>query len=387
MIEFLSPVSKKIIAHREILSQGVLGKEIAIHTKKGSLPNLKGVQFALFGVKENRNDVNYMGADVCFDELRKALYALYPGNWPQKIVDLGDIEKGETVEDSYFAFRAVSEALLKKGIIPIVFGGSQDLLFPMYRSYDGMGKMVNLVNVDHRFDLGDAEHPISNKSYIGKIIVEKPYNLFNYSVLGYQSYFNPPGEIALMEKLYFDGYRLGKVTEDITLVEPIMRDADIVSIDVSAIKSSELSYRYNSSPNGFDSREICAIARYAGISNKVTSFGLFELKDYVQTESAATLIAQIVWYFIEGVNFRVDDEDFSDEKSYTTYKVPIDDEILIFRKSNKTGRWWLELPFISNVNNKLKRETLLPCTYGEYLGATHQEIPERWYKARRKNEV
>ncbi|TDI72944.1 MAG: arginase, partial [Bacteroidetes bacterium] len=162
MIEFLSPVSKKIIAHREILSQGVLGKEIAIHTKKGSLPNLKGVQFALFGVKENRNDVNYMGADVCFDELRKALYALYPGNWPQKVVDLGDIEKGETVEDSYFAFRAVSEALLKKGIIPIVFGGSQDLLFPMYRSYDGMGKMVNLVNVDHRFDLGDAEHPISN---------------------------------------------------------------------------------------------------------------------------------------------------------------------------------------------------------------------------------
>jgi hypothetical protein len=166
-----------------------------------------------------------------------------------------------------------------------------------------------------------------------------------------------------------------------------MRDADIVSIDVSAIKSAELSYKYNSSPNGFDSREICAIARYAGISNKVTSFGLFELEDYVQAESAATLIAQIVWYFIEGVNFRVDDEDFSDEKSYTTYKVPIDDDILIFKKSNKTGRWWIELPFISNVNNKLKRETLLPCTYGEYLGATHQEIPERWYKARRKNEV
>lgn len=387
MIEFLSPVSKKIIAHKEVLPEGVLGKEISIHKKKGSLPSLKGVRFALLGVKENRNDVNYMGGDVCFDALRKALYALYPGNWPQKIVDLGDIDKGEAVEDSYFAFRAVSEALLKKGIIPIIFGGSQDLLFPHYRSYDDMGKMVNLVNVDHRFDLGDAERPISNKSYIGKIIVEKPYNLFNYTVLGYQSYFNPPGEIALMEKLYFDGYRLGKVVEDITLVEPIMRDADIVSIDVSAIKSAELSYKYNSSPNGFDSREICAIARYAGISNKVTSFGLYELKDYVQAESAATLIAQVVWYFIEGVNFRVDDEDFRDEKSYTTYKVPVDDEILIFKKSNKTGRWWIELPFISNVNNKLKRETLLPCTYGEYLSATHQEIPERWYKARRKNEV
>ena len=387
MIEFLSPVSKKVIAHREVLPLGVLGKQIAIHSKKGELPNLKDVSFALLGIKENRNDVNYMGAEVCFDELRKSLYGLFPGNWTKKLVDLGDIEMGETTADSYFAFTAVSSALLKKDIIPIIFGGSQDLLYPHYRSYDVLEKMVNMVNIDHRFDLGNADNPISNKSYVGKIIVDRPYNLFNYSVLGYQSYFNPPEEIALMEKLFFDAYRLGKVTHDITLVEPILRDADIVSLDVSAIKSSELSYQYSSSPNGFDSREICAIARYAGISNKVTSFGLYELKDYAKAESAATLIAQIVWYFIEGVNFRVEDQDFSNEKSFTTYKVPVDDEILIFKKSNKTGRWWIELPFISNVNNKLKRHTLLPCTYGEYLSATNQEIPERWFKARRKNEV
>jgi len=387
MIEFLSPVAKKVVAHREVLPMGVLGKQIAIHSKKGELPNLKDVSFALLGIKENRNDVNYMGAEVCFDELRKSLYGLFPGNWTKTIVDLGDIEIGETTADSYYAFTAVSSALLKKDIIPIIFGGSQDLLYPHYRSYDVLEKMVNVVNVDHRFDLGNADNPISNKSYVGKIIVDRPYNLFNYSVLGYQSYFNPPEEIALMDKLFFDAYRLGKVTQDITLVEPILRDADIVSLDVSAIKSSELSYQYSSSPNGFDSREICAIARYAGISNKVTSFGLYELKDYAKAESAATLIAQIVWYFIEGVNFRVEDQDFSNEKSFMTYKVPVDDEILIFKKSNKTGRWWIELPFISNVNNKLKRHTLLPCTYGEYLSATNQEIPERWYKARRKNEV
>ncbi|NNM23600.1 MAG: formimidoylglutamase [Flavobacteriaceae bacterium] len=387
MIEFLAPVSKSVIAHREVLPQGVLGKSILIHSKQGDIPDLEDVRFALLGVKENRNDINYMGTEVNFDQIRKSFYALYPGNWPLKIADLGDIAKGETVEDTYFALRTVCEALLQKKIIPLILGGSQDLLFPLYRSYDNIGKMVNIVNVDHRFDLGDAELPISNKSYVGKIIVEKPYNLFNYSVLGYQSYFNPPEEIGLMEKLFFDGYRLGNVVEDITLVEPIMRDADIVSMDVTAIKSAELSYKYNSSPNGFDSREICAIARYAGISNKVTSFGLFELEDYAQTESAATLAAQIVWYFVEGVNFRVDDEDFSNEKLYTTYKVPVDNEILIFKKSNKTGRWWMELPFISNVNNKLKRQTLLPCTYGEYLGATNQEIPERWFKARRKNEV
>jgi len=387
MIEFLSPLSKSVLGHREVLPAATLGKQIGVHSEKGELPSMVKVTFAILGVKENRRDIDYKGGIINFDGIRKAFYGLFPGNWTEKIVDLGDIEPGDTVEDSYFAFKTVVEALLQKNIIPIILGGSQDLLYSHYRAYDSLGKMMNIVNVDHRFDLGDAEKPINNKSYVGKIIVDKPYNLFNYSVLGYQSYFNPPEEIALMDKLYFDAYRLGAVTNDITEVEPILRDADIVAMDVAAIKSGELSYKYYKSPNGFDGREICAIARYAGISNRVSSFGLYELQDFDQAESAATLLAQVLWYFVEGVNFRVEDEDFNQEGNYSTYKVPVGDEILVFKKSIKTGRWWIELPFISSVNNKLKRHTLLPCTYGEYLSATNQEIPERWYKARQKNEV
>ena len=387
MIEFLSPVSKSVLVHREVLPEGVLGKHIAVHKEAGNLPDLNGVRLALLGIRENRKDVDYVGEGVSFEVVRKALYGLYPGNWNESLVDLGDIDKGETVEDTYFAVKTVVEALLQKKIIPIILGGSQDLLYAQYRAYDSVSKMINLVNVDHRFDLGDAENAISNKSYVGKIIVNKPYNLFNYSVLGYQSYFNPPAEIALMDKLYFDAYRLGSVTQDITVVEPILRDADAVALDVSAIKSGDLSYQYYKSPNGFDSREICAIARYAGISNRVSSFGVYELKEFSQAESAATLIAQVIWYFMEGVNFRVADEDFENDALFKTYSVPIEEDILVFKKSEKTGRWWIEMPFISNVNNKLKRHTLLPCTYGEYLSATNQEIPERWYKARQKNEV
>jgi formiminoglutamase len=387
MIEFLSPVSKKVIAHREVLPDGTLGKQIETHRKKGNLPDLKGVGFAILGVLENRKDVDYIGEEISLDTFRKAFYSLYPGNWSKKIIDLGDIDSGATVEDTYFAFKTVVAALLKKNIIPLIVGGSQDVLYAQYRAYDNFGKMVNMVNVDANFDLGDAEKPISNKSYVGKIVVDEPYNLFNYSVIGYQSFFNPPGEIELMNKLYFDAYRLGEITADVLVVEPIMRDADIVSIDSTAIKGSELSYKSTTSPNGFDSREICAIARYAGISNRVSSFGVYELKDFEGAKSGAMLIAQVFWYFVEGVNFRTLDEDFTDERYYSTYKVPINEEILVFKKSHKTGRWWIEMPFISEVDTKLKKHTLLPCTYSEYVGATNQEIPERWMKARRKNEV
>ncbi|WP_026451378.1 formimidoylglutamase [Aequorivita capsosiphonis] len=387
MIEFLAPVSKKVLAHREFLPLGTLGKQIEVHSKAGELPDLKKVKFAILGIKENRADLDFMGATISFDPYRKALYALYPGNWNYKIIDLGDIEKGETPEDTRFAAKEVIAALLNKNIVPLILGGSQDLAFAQYRAYDGRGEMVNVVNIDNRFDLGNAELPISNKSYVGKMVVEQPYNLFNYSVLGYQSFFNAPQEIALMEKLFFDAYRLGEVTADITVVEPLLRDADMVTLDVTAIKSAELSYKTNESPNGFDGREICAISRYAGISNSVKSFGVFELSDSIESKSGAMLVAQIVWYFIEGFNFRVEDDDFENERLFTSYKVPIDDEVLEFKKSNKTERWWIVLPFLSNVNNKLKRRTLLPCTYGEYLGACDQEIPERWLKARHKNEV
>ena len=184
MIEFLSPVSKSVVAHIEVLSIGTIGKEIAMHKKKGEIPNLKGIAFAILGVKENRNDENYLGEEISFETVRKTFYSLYPGNWSLNMVDLGDIEKGETVEDTYFALKTVVEALLQKNIIPIILGGSQDLLYSHYRAYDSFKKMINLVNVDHRFDLGVAENPISNKSYVGKVIVDKPYNLFNYSVLG-----------------------------------------------------------------------------------------------------------------------------------------------------------------------------------------------------------
>ena len=387
MIEFLTPVSKAVLAHREILPEGTLGKQIQAHATAGQLPELAREGFAVLGILENRNDIDYIGGELTFDAFRKALYSLYPGNWSMPVYDLGDINPGATVEDSYFAMRTVVEAILKAGLIPVILGGSQDLLYAHYRAYDSHGSLVNIVNVDTNFDLGDAEKPISNKSYVGKIIVDQPYNLFNYSALGYQSFFNPPGEIALMEKLYFDAYRLGEVTSDITAVEPVLRDADIVAVDINSISSGVLGYKGMKSPNGFDGREICAITRYAGISNRVSSFGVYELKDFSDAVSGAMLVAQMIWYFMEGVNFRISDEDFDNDDYYTTYKVPVNDEVLVFKKSNKTGRWWIELPFISNVNNKLKRRTLLPCTYGDYLSATNQEIPERWYKARRKNEV
>jgi formiminoglutamase len=382
---FLSPVSDDVVVFRQLLSPQTIGKKLQIHTEDNGIPDLNGGEIALLGVLENRRNEFRKTTQLNFDEIRKSIYSLFPGSWNANVVDLGDLKPGETVEDTYFALKETLSILISLNVIPVILGGSQDLTYANYRAYDAILPMVNIVNVDSRFDLGEVSETITSKSFVGKIILEEPYNLFNYATLGYQTYFNSQEEIDLMKKLYFEAYRLGEVSKDITLVEPVLRDANIVSVDISSVESSILSENQKMTPNGFSGKEICAIARYAGISNKVSSFGIFDLNTSQDENQTAMLVAQMVWYFMEGVNGRIIESDFIDDKTYQKYITLVDDFELIFYKSLKSGRWWIEIPFLSNVNNKLKKHTLLPCAKSDYDMAINNIVPERWYKAHQKN--
>ena len=382
--DLLKPVDDHLIVHNELMSSLILGNRINLHTSEKGIPDLDFTNIALIGIPENRNSVDYLGDELNLNEIRKSLYNLYPGNWSTGISDLGNLILGNSAEETYGRLISMLTILLKKKIIPIIMGGSQDMLYAKYRAYDSIQNTVNIVNVDSNFDLGDSAKAINNLSYLGKIILDEPHNLFNYSNIGYQTYHNSPEEIELMENLYFEAYRLGEVCSKIRLVEPVMRDADIVSIDLKSVRASELSSRQKFSPNGFDGKEICAISRYAGISNKVSSFGIFEYKSSNEDEVTEMLISQIIWYFIEGVNYRVEDSDFENEDDYNKFTVIVDDYEMIFYKNKITSRWWIEI-FGEGSNTKLKQNTLLPCTLEDYETAKNGIIPDRWFKAIKKN--
>ena len=381
---FLSPVQDRIVDQIEQLHGQAIGKKLMIHSSTNK-PDLEGVKIAILGVLESRNSVDYIGEEFHLSEIRKAFYKLFPGNWLHVMADLGDIQKGASVEDTYFALIQTVSSLVNANIIPLIIGGSQDLTYANYRAYDKISSMVNIVNIDKSFDLGDSSKPINNCSYLGKIILEQPYNLFNYTAIGFQTYFNSQEEIDLMEKLYFESYRLGDISQSISLVEPVLRDADIVTLDLKSIKSSEVSVKQKYSPNGFDGREICAISRYIGISNKVSSFGIYEYNPSQDDEATSMLVAQILWYFIEGVNCRVNDDDFNDQSNFQKFTVLVEDQELVFFKSKKTGRWWIEIPFLEYSNTKSKQHPLLSCMHEDYQSATKGIIPDRWYKAYKKN--
>jgi len=379
--DFLSPVDNEIIQYINGLSTQHLGSKVVFHNDK-EFPDIDKVKIAIIGVLENRGAVNYVDDEVNLDTVRKELYSLFPGNWHSSIADLGDIIPGNSIEDTFFALQKVAAKLIQKGVIPVIIGGSQDLTYPLYRAYDNQEQMVNLVSIDSKFDFGKQEDGITANSYLSKIILDEPNNLFNYTNIGYQTYYNSQEEIDLIEKLFFDAYRLGEISNNIELSEPTLRDADIVSLDLNSVKSSYSGNFVAFAPNGFDGKEICSLSRYAGISDKVSCLGIFNFNN---KKEESVLIAQIVWYFIEGVNYRSNEYPFGTKENYLKYIVPLESEELVFYKSNKTGRWWIEINFFSGQHNKLKKNTLLSCSHDEYLAACNNEIPERWWKAQRKN--
>lgn len=338
--DFLTPVDFEVLQFVDKLSNQNLGKKVAFHTDN-DFPDLQKIKIAIIGVLENRGGNNpYQEFDL--NIFRKEFYSLFPGNWQSSIADLGDIQPGNSLDDTYFAVQRVVSRLLKNNILPIIIGGTQDLTYPLYRSYDKLEQMVNLVSIDSKFDFGKQDLSLPVDSYLSKIIVDEPNNLFNYCNIGFQTYLNSQEEMDLVDKMYFDAYRLGDISNNISLAEPVLRDADVVSVDMDCVMSAYTGNTNRFVANGFDGKEICALARYAGISDKVTSFGLF---NFNATYTESVLVAQVIWYFIEGYNFRSNEYPFGSKELYSRYIVPLETEELIFYKSNKTERWWIEIPF------------------------------------------
>jgi len=382
MIEFLQPVDADIIEYALELNDNQIGKNI-IHLSNNEVNINRGSIVVLF-VPEYRGSCE----EVAYDDeqikmIRKSFYELYLGNWTCDIVDIGTIYPGKNLSDTYYAFKRVLEEILSCQSIPLIIGGSQDLTYYQYRAFDQKETMINMVSIDYGFDLGDSKEDLNNHNFLSHCVVNKPYNLFNHSSLGYQTYYNDQNEIDLLDRLYFETYRLGELIDDLKNAEPILRDATLASVDCNSIRSLSFTNQMNM-PNGFSEREICQIFRYAGIGERIKSLGIYEINKQ-HNPLFNQLLAQMMWYFIEGYNLRMDEKIDVDNPDFTKFIVPVEQEDLIFYKSQLTDRWWIEIPYSNNMSNKLTENTLLACSKYDYLAACDCKLPERWYKAKRKN--
>jgi formiminoglutamase len=364
-----------------------LGDLITSHVQSGSFPEYLDADIVIIGVKEDRNSFNNEGCALAPDYVRKHLYNLFPGSFVPKIADLGNIKAGFQVSDTYFALSSVIAEMLEHNIFPVIIGGSQDLTYANYQAYQSLGQIINIVSIDSMFDLGNTENELTSRSFLSNIILHQPNYLFNYANLGYQTYFVDQEALKLMKNLMFDTYRLGILRDNLEEAEPVVRNADLMTVDVSSVRFSDAPGNGNATPNGFYGEEICQVIRYAGQSDKLTSLGFYETNpQFDRNGQTAHLVAQMIWYFIEGFYNRPHDFPFKNEDDYMRYRVTITDhkEELTFYKSKKTDRWWMEIPLQSEQRIKYQRHYLVPCSYQDYQTACTNDIPDRWWMVYQK---
>jgi formiminoglutamase len=275
-------------------------------------------------------------------------------------------------------------SLHDKDILPLIIGGTHDFDVAQYQSYEMSEKLVSILNVDALVDMSDTDINAPETNHIHDILLHEPNFLFDYIHLGYQSYLVPVNSLEVLEKLNFNLIRLGKMRDKPKEVEPAIREADMMSFDLSAIQSSAMKATHNPMSFGLTGEEASQIAWYAGSSDKLSSAGFYGYDPLLDDErkSSAFVVGVMVWYFIEGYYNRKDRHDFS-TKHYIKYIVSIADQDpgqIIFYKSSKSDKWWMELPFQSS-KSLYSRNYVVPCSYEDYTAAGKGDVPDRWVSA------
>jgi formiminoglutamase len=340
--------------------------------------DLVGSKLAIIHVPETRYS---QGSSILdFGRLLKSILRLYPHGYQPQISILGSLKLGAKLEDTESAVSEIVAELVRCRTVPVIIGGDRELTYSLYKSFELLEEVVNIASIDPLLNLNDEEN-----SYLGRIVKTQPNYLFNYSNLGFQTYYVSPQELIIADELYFDCYRLGELRGQIVKSEPIIRGAEIFTMSLDSIKSSDFSSSASPQPNGFYAEEACQTIRYAGLGEKLKAVLISDLGEIKNTQDEM-LISQMIWCLIDGLYARRSEIPNSNNLDFLKYRVSIkDDEFnLIFYKSLRTDRWWMEVPVPPEYGNRYRKHHLIPCDYQDYQATTNDDLPDRWWRAYKK---
>ncbi|HRP88462.1 MAG TPA: formimidoylglutamase [Edaphocola sp.] len=372
--EFLSPKHYKDLL--ELYQYNNLQFAQTVDAAKAGYLDFSQADIVLVGCGELRGEnfenINYSDAP---NVIRKAFYELY--NWFPNIAiaDLGNIIQGATLSDTRVALKVVLSEIKKAGKIAIVLGGSQDLTLQQYEVFKENGELVEVSVLDSLIDLEEGEAVSPSRGFLMDMLTGEPNYVKHYNHIGFQSYFTHPKMLETLDKLRFDFHRLGKVRGDLDDMEPVLRSTNLLSVDMNVVRACDAPFNHNASPNGLFGDEICQLIRYAGMSTKLTSLGIYGYyPENDINESGAKLIAQMLWYFIDGYRVRLQEVQLRQTDSFLSYHVPFAQYETQFLQSKITNRWWLQLP----------DGQYIPCSEKDYKNSTENEVPERWLRAQER---
>lgn len=223
---FFSPLDEEKFSH--IRHAGSFYKNIKANIEQ--MPDFREADIAIIGVDEERGTVINKGTAKAANEIRKKLYSLKKGYGAYKVIDMGTLRNGVDLDETLGRVKEVCQILIEHNVLPVIIGGSHDIDYGQFQAYEGMDKLISLLNVDALLDMEEGISQPAHQQHIQKILLHEPNYLFNYSHLAYQSYLIDQNAIDILEKLYFEAYRIGHLRSNIQEMEPIIRNADMLSL-------------------------------------------------------------------------------------------------------------------------------------------------------------
>lgn len=280
--------------------------------------------------------------------------------------DLGNVRKA----NADFLVPLLRELHAAK-IIPVLVGGDASLFTAQYLAFAELNRQVSILYADRTVDLSPGE--AAGRS-LDAAVHRNDRRRFHLTHLGGQRHLIDPAVRDLFAARRYEAVGLGEARADVPALEPLARDADLLGLNAAVINHAEAPARAGFHPSGLALQEATQLAYYAGNSDKLSSFGLYGLDPTAgetQTELTAAAYAQLIWYFVHGVSRRQGDFPVS-TKGLLEYVVAVgDDDKLTFWRSRRSNRWWVQVPDGQFAGED--RHRLVPCSYEDYLTASHEQ--------------
>ncbi|MES2773456.1 MAG: formimidoylglutamase [Bacteroidota bacterium] len=363
--DFLVPVNTFAISDDEGYLPGQLGQVL-------NETSVEAAHIILVGSNEYRGGAISTVIQTA-DAIRKQLYQLYYWHADVQVADIGNIKTGATLADSIAALKTVCGELMDAGKKVIIIGGSHDNTLAQYNAFADRKQIIEAAVVDSLIDLRQ-DTPDRSQNFLLEMLLGQPNFIRHYNHIAFQSYFVHPRLLETVDKLRFDCYRVGKVTEHIEDMEPVIRSSHLVSFDMNAIAHA-YAPAGNLSPNGLNGVEACKLMQYAGMSASVQTVGIYGFDATKDKDGLTAMqVAHMLWYYLDGFQKQQHEAAIEDRNSFNEFNTVCAEVDTLFLQSKRTGRWWMQLP----------DKSFTACSYADYLTASHNDLPERWLRAQER---
>ena len=289
---------------------------------------------------------SYSTGHICFigpsngsEKIRTAFNTLETEAYSALITDLGDIKKGHESD-----ILAILNELAQEKNIPI-YAASEDLTSSMTSEFwDHYLRPVVVTN-----------RPLSNQD--------------DLSYLGLQRHmYTDEFEIDSTKQL-----RLGVLRNNIESAEVVLRQADILFIDLNVLRLADNLGSNRSQVAGLMIEELCMIAKYAGAAHQIKGIiinGYDENAD--QYGMMAKSVGLLLYYILDGLEIR--SRELNQKETIQRYTVISgeDSQELVFVEDKRSGRWWVEM--YSEVAEEVVQ---LACSEKDYIDACNNVISDR----------